>query len=304
MKRRLSLLASQLLLIGVALAQPPTPEQVRQSIAQDIDQLKTPAIPVGSVLDAVVRTRTDSVPIRIYRPAKSPANRPMPIIYHIHGGAWVAGDLATHDKICRRLCHDAQAVVVAVAYRRPPEYPYPAGNDDILAVLNWIQAKRSTLSQKGPLILLGDSAGGDLAASTCLRNATAARPVPIAAQLLINPALDVRPGSPTFNAYELVIRWGLPDLAKASDPFVSPLAATDQQLKTMPPTSIVVSEQDEIREDGVQLHRRLQAVGVKSALFEQAKIGHLGAVWAADHPVVKPTLTFVLQQIAATRAAP
>ncbi|CCH01863.1 Alpha/beta hydrolase fold-3 domain protein [Fibrella aestuarina BUZ 2] len=304
MKRRLSLLASQLLLIGGVLAQPPTAQQVRQSIAQDIDQLKTPSSPVGSVRDAVVRTRTDSIPIRIYRPADAPANRPTPIIYHIHGGAWVAGDLETHDKICRRLCHDAQAVVVAVQYRRPPEYPYPAGNDDILAVLNWIQAKRSTLSQKGPLILLGDSAGGDLAAATCLRNATAARPVPIAAQLLINPALDVRPGSPTFKAYELVIRWGLPDLAKASDPFVSPLAATDQQLKALPPTSIVVSEQDEIREDGVQLHRRLQAVGVKTALFEQEKIGHLGAVWAADHPVIKPALTFVLQQIAAIRTSP
>lgn len=295
------LIASQLLTIAVAVAQPPTAQQLRQSIAQDIEDLKTPVTPVGSVKNVFVRTKTDSVAIRLYRPAEEMVGRPMPIIYHIHGGAWVGGDLDTHDKICRRLCHDARAVVVAVHYRRPPEHPYPASNDDVLAVLNWIQANRKTLSPKGPLLLLGDSAGGTLAAATCLRNAATARPVPIAAQVLINPALDLRPGSPAFKAYELVIRWGLPDLNRAANPYASPLAATDAQLRTMPPTSIVVNEQDELREDGMQMNRRLQTVGVPSALFEQEKIGHFGAVWAAADPVIKPALTFVLQQLAAAR---
>lgn len=293
----------KLLIIGLLTAslvrgQSPTPDQVRQSIAQGVIKLKGPPASVGAVENRFVRTATDSVAIRIYRPATTSPATPgsLPIIYHIHGGAWVAGDLDTHDNICRRLCHDANAVVVAVNYRRPPEHPYPASTDDAMAVLAWIQTNRSTLSQTGPLILLGDSAGGGFVASTCLRNADAAQPVPIAAQVLINPALDVRPGSVTFKAYEMFVRWGLPDLTKANEPYASPLVST--RLRNMPPASIVVGQNDEIRADGVAMHQKLQAAGVKSTLFEQEKAGHFGPLWCADHPSVKPALTFVLQQIA------
>lgn len=297
MKLTTLLLIVSLLVSSPVRAQTPTPEQIRQAIAQSITNLNIPPASVGAIDNKFVLSGADSIAIRIYRPAQTSTSHP--IIYQIHGGAWVAGDLDTHDNICRRLCHDADAVVVAVNYRRPPEHPYPASLDDAMTVLLWIQANRSSLSQTGPLILLGDSAGGNFVAATCLRNANAAKPVPIAAQILINPALDVRPGSPAFTNYELMVRWGLPDLSKASDPYVSPLAATN--LKVMPPTSIVVCEQDELRADGVQMHEKLQAAGIKSTLFEQKGTGHFAAVWCADAPVVKPALTFVLQQIAAVK---
>lgn len=299
MKQPASIILLSLTLVSLARGQAPTPGMVRQQIAQDITQLNVPPASVGAVENRFVRTTTDSVAIRIYRPATVPTATPglLPIIYHIHGGAWVAGDLDTHDNICRRLCHDASAVVVAVNYRRPPEHPYPASTDDCMAVLVWIQTNRATLSQTGPLILLGDSAGGNFVASTCLRNADAAQPVPVAAQILINPALDVRSGSVTFKTYELFVRWGLPDITKASEPYASPLVST--QLRKMPPASIVVGQTDEIRADGVAMHQKLQAAGVRSTLFEQEKAGHFGPLWCADHPSVKPALTFVLKQIAA-----
>jgi acetyl esterase len=293
----LTALAISQMAIAMVNAQAPTADQVRQAIAQSVTELNIPPTAVGSVENRIVKQGDQSIAIRLYRPASANAisTRPTPIIYHIHGGAWVAGDLDTHDNICRRLCRDASAVVVAVDYRRPPEHPYPASLDDAMAVLSWIQANRATLSPKGPLILLGDSAGGNFVASTCLKNAEAARPVPIAAQVLINPALDVRPGSVTFKTYEMFIRWGLPDLSKAGELFISPLAST--KLAKMPPAVIVVGEVDEIRKDGVQMHQKLQAAGVKSTLFDQPKAGHFSEFWCADHPMVKPALTFVLQQI-------
>jgi acetyl esterase len=168
-----------------------------------------------------------------------------------------------------------------------------------MTVLTWIQANRATLSKTGPLILLGDSAGGNFVASTCLKNAESAKPVPVAAQVLVNPALDIRLGSPTFKTYEMFINWGMPDMSKANEPYASPLVSP--RLHKMPPTSIVVGEQDEIREDGVTMHQKLQAAGVKSVLFEQKGAGHFGPYWCADHPSVKPALTFVLQQIAAVK---
>lgn len=293
----------QLLFIGLLVAsgahgQAPTVDMVRQLIADDITKLKGPPAAVRAIENRQVPTAAVSVPIRIYRPETtgSATAGSLPIIYHIHGGAWVAGDLDTHDNICRRLCHDAGAVVVAVDYRRPPEHPYPASTDDAMAVLLWIHSNQASLSQTGPLILLGDSAGGNFVASTCLRNADAAQPVPIAAQVLINPALDVRPGSVTFKNYEPFIRWGLPDITKANDPYMSPLASS--QLAKMPPTAIVVGETDEIRDDGVQMHQKLLAAGVKSTLFEQEIVGHFGPYWCADHSDVKPALAFVLKQIA------
>lgn len=284
-----------LLTTSLARAQTPTPEQVRQQIAEDIEKLKTPPAPVGSVENRRVLGSPDSIAIRIYRPAAT--GNKLPLIYHVHGGAWVAGDLDTHDNICRRLCHDANAVVVAVDYRRPPEHPYPASTDDVLTVLNWIGANRAGLSRNGPLILLGDSAGGNFVAATCLRNADAQRPVPIAAQILINPALDIRPGSPAFNTYEWAVRWGMPDISKTKEPYASPLVST--HLQAMPPTSIIVNERDELRADGIEMDQKLRAAGVRSTLFEQKGMGHFGPVWCADHAASKPALAFVLRQIAA-----
>ncbi|ADB39994.1 alpha/beta hydrolase [Spirosoma linguale] len=297
----LTALLLPLLSIATANGQAPTADQVRQFIAKSITDLHIPPTPVGAIDNRFVQTGSDSIAIRIYRPATTSVtpSRPLPIIYHVHGGAWVAGDLDTHDNICRLLCHDAQAVVVAVHYRRPPEFPYPASVDDVMTVLSWIQANRKNLSPTGPLILLGDSAGGNFVASTCLKNAESTQPVPIAAQVLINPALDVRPGSVTFKNYEIFIEWGLPDIKKANDPHASPLLSN--QLNKMPPTSIVVGEIDEIREDGVLMHQKLQAAGVKSTLFDQPKAGHFGGYWCAGHQSAKPALDFVLQQIKAVR---
>ena len=300
MKRTVALVLTGLCLGTAVLAQTPTPQQVRQRIAQGVAELKGPTVDVGSVMNQKIpAVGADSVAIRIYRPNQSTSSTTLPLIYYIHGGAWVAGDLDTHDNICRRLCHDANAVLVAVDYRRPPEHPYPASSDDAMTVLNWIQANRANLSPSGPLILVGDSAGGNFVASTCLRNIDALKPVPIAAQILVCPALDVRPGSITFKTYEWAVRWGLPDITKANDPYASPLVST--QLKKMPTTSIAVEELDEIKDDGVQMHQKLQTAGIKSTLFNQDKIGHLGPFWAANNPAIEPTFRFVLQQIAAVK---
>jgi len=289
------LLLATCLVAGPLFAQTPTPDQVRTAIAQDVLSYQSPPAPVGLIDNRRLAGTPDSIAVRIYRPASTGAD--LPIIYQVHGGAWVAGDLDTHDNICRRLCHDANAVVVAVDYRRPPEHPYPASSDDVLTGLNWIEANRASLSPRGPLILLGDSAGGTFVVVTCLRNAEAARPVPIAAQILINPALDIRPGSKAFQTYELVIRWGVPDIRRTSEPYASPLVAT--HLEAMPPTSIVVNELDELREDGVLMDQKLRAAGVNSVLFEQKGVGHFGPVWCADHATIKPALAFVLQTIKA-----
>mgnify|MGYP006150768989 CR=1 FL=1 len=73
--------------------------------------------------------------LRIYHPD---AAGELPALFYVHGGGYVIGDLETHDAVCRTLCHDVGAVVVAVDYRLAPEHPFPAAVDDVICVLRWL----------------------------------------------------------------------------------------------------------------------------------------------------------------------
>lgn len=270
----------------------PTPEQVRAFIAEDIQSLKIAPEQVASVEDRKIAAGGDSVRIRIYRPS---SDKNLPVIYQIHGAGFVAGDLETHDNICRSLSRRSGAIVVAVDYRRPPESPYPAAVDDSYAVLQWIKANAKALGSNGKIILVGDSAGGNLAAALALKNRDQKRPVPLAGMVLINPALDARETSLSGKTYPLFLNWYLPDSASRREPLASPLLAPS--LKGLPPALVVVCEKDEIRNEGVAFHAALQQAGVSSSLFEQKSVGHFGALWCATHPKVEPALKETLAAI-------
>ena len=92
------------------------------------------------------------------------------MLLYVHGGGFVIGDLETHDKVCRTLCHEAAAVVVAVDYRLAPEHPFPAaaGRHRLRAALVWPHA-RELRRRPGAHRLAGDSAGAQLAAVAALR---------------------------------------------------------------------------------------------------------------------------------------
>lgn len=270
----------------------PTPEQVRAFIAEDILSLKTPPEQVASVEDRKIAAGGDSVRIRIYRPS---LDKNLPIIYQIHGAGFAAGDLETHDNICRSLSRRSGAIVVAVDYRRPPENPYPAAVDDSYAVLKWIKANAKALGSNGKIILVGDSAGGNLAAVMALKNRGEKEPIPIAGMVLINPALDLRENSVSGQTYALFMNWYVPDSASRREPFASPLLASS--FKKLPLALVVVCEKDEIRDDGVAFHAALQKAGVPSTLFEQKKLGHLGALWCATHPKAEPVIAETLAAV-------
>src|SRR5258708_6914625 len=99
----------------------PTAEQVRTIIAKRITDLNVTPEPVAEIINDFVLNGKDSMAIRIYQPS---VNKILPVIYMVHGAGFVAGDLETHDNICRYLSNNLQAVVVAVNYRRPPEHKF------------------------------------------------------------------------------------------------------------------------------------------------------------------------------------
>ena len=259
---------------GYRQPQPPSAADIRRVIEGQIYSFKIPKVEIFKMEDRVVMNGKDSIRVRIYYPAAGKSKR---VIYNIHGGALIACDLETHDNISRILANKTGAIVVALDYRKPPEYPYPAGLDDCGVVLNWIKANAVSFGgDPKNLVLLGDSGGGLFIA--CLevrwREKIGARAV-----VLINPATDLR--NYDQGPYGYVTKMYLGD-HDANDSLVSPLAARD--FSYFPPTLIITSEKDPLRSQGVDFFKKLSAAGVNAKTVDMPGLGHLGGFWAAGHP--------------------
>ncbi|WP_336214970.1 alpha/beta hydrolase [Nonomuraea sp. LPB2021202275-12-8] len=195
----------------------------------------------------------DGIPLRHYRPAE----QPRPLVVFAHGGAFVLGDLDTHDRTCRRIADACDVEVLAVDYRRAPEHPCPEAIDDVAAVLRWAR----------PVAVAGDSAGGYLATMACLRLRDADDPLPDL-QILICPNTDLTLTQPsvldkgTGHALDAdFLAWAItcwtPDPADRAA--ASPLLAPD--LHGMPDALIVTAEHDALRDEGDAYARRLARTG-------------------------------------------
>lgn len=220
---------------------------------------------VHHVEDLVV---AGDLPGRLYRPS---ADRP-PWLLYLHGGGWAAGDLETHDRICRRLCSEGGLLVVSLDYRLAPEHPFPAAVQDTARAWLWMATHSQGLggdpSRGG---IAGDSAGGNLAAVLCqqVRDGRAPGPRP-RAQLLIYPSTDFRrlDASHTEFARGFMLdavnidhyrdTYAAPDIL---DPDASPLLHPD--LGDLPPAVVVPADFDPLRDEGERYARALVSAGTE-----------------------------------------
>ena len=235
---------------------------------------------VGSVLALVT---PGGVPVRIYKP-KAEAKGPWPVLVYFHGGGWTMGDLDTHDVLCRQFCAGAGVAVVSVDYRMGPEHRFPAAVDDSVEATRWVQAQAAALGLDAQRVAVGgDSAGGNLAAvvSLALRDAAdAAERAPLAYQLLIYPATDMRcqADSHRRNGQGYVLTADtvayfrghyISDPALYSDWRASPLLASS--LQGLPPALVLTAGYDPLLDEGRQYADALSAAGnrVQYVCFER-----------------------------------
>jgi acetyl esterase len=156
---------------------------------------RTPA--VRRLTDLEIPGAEATLAMRLYEP--EPASRQL--IIYLHGGMWILGDLETHDRTCRRLATATGARLLAVDFRRAPEYPWPAAVVDAEAAVEWASAE---LDAPAPVVA-GDSSGGHLALLLALRLRDRARPG--GGLLLACPNTDLR--LRTGSIEELGRGWGL-----------------------------------------------------------------------------------------------
>jgi len=222
------------------------------------------------VVDGVVRVDDGrKVPIRIYRGGSSPS----PVVLYCHSGAFVLGNLDVDHRQCVELARRAECAVVSVDYRLAPEHPYPAGFDDVLAVLNWVAGQAQDLGfDEDRIAVAGNSAGGALAAGLAQQAAAGAAPS-VVFQLLHQPVLDDRPtpskveftATPGFDGPAAAEMWR--HLAAGAERVpATAVPARRGDLAGLPRGFITCSELDPLRDEAIDYARRLMAAGVATEL--------------------------------------
>ncbi|PWJ80982.1 acetyl esterase [Pseudaminobacter salicylatoxidans] len=235
--------------------------------------------PAGvTATDSAVETPTHKIPVRIYRNAE-PNDAAM--VLYFHGGGFILGGLDSHDDVCAEICERTGYEVVSVDYRLVPEHTHPAAYDDCRAAFEW-----ATKTYAQPIVLCGDSAGGNLAAAVSHTTRGHARAA--IGQVLIYPGLGGKLGQGSYVThydapllsvrdmdYYRDMRAGGRDISK--DATFAPF--NDEDYSDLPPTAVITAECDPLSDDGRDYRDRIQAAGGKAWWFDEPGLvhGHLRA---------------------------
>jgi acetyl esterase len=210
--------------------------------------------------------------VRIVKPVG--AAQPLPVVLYLHGGGWVLGSAATHDRLVRELCVGAYCAVVFVDYDRAPEAPYPVALEQAYAAARWIHRHGVGVDlDASRLAVVGDSAGGNLAAALTLL-AQRRGDVTFVHQSLYYPVTDASQNTPSYRdfadgphltAKAMAWFWDLylPDRARRNEIFASPIRACVDELGGLPEAFVIVDELDVLRDEGEAYARKLTAAGVR-----------------------------------------
>ena len=200
----------------------------------------------------------------------------MPVVTYIHGGGWVLGGFDTHERLVRELANKANTVIVFVNYTPSPEAKYPVAFEQAYAATKWVAENGKTINiNSSSLAVVGDSVGGNMAAAVTMLAKERDGPS-IKFQVLFYPVTDASFDTTSYmkyqNGYWLLrdgMKWFwsnyLTDQTNVKDPTVSPLQASIEQLKGLPPALIINGENDVLRDEGEAYALKLSEAGVPVA---------------------------------------
>lgn len=217
---------------------------------------------------------TGQVRVRIVRPAD--ATGALPAVLYYHGGGWVMGDRNTHDHLIRELAVQARAAVVFVEYDNAPEVRYPVNNEQAYAALDHVAAHGAALGiDPSRLAVAGDSAGGNMAIAVTMMAKDRAGPK-IRHQLLFYPVTDDVSDNASYRSFgdgPFLTRRAMDYFLEANYPaerrndvLAFPLRASLDQLAGLPAATVIVAENDLLRDEGEAYGHRLMDAGVPVAI--------------------------------------
>jgi acetyl esterase len=246
-----------------------TPAEARQ-LSASLAAMAGPAPRMARADDLTVPAADGhEIPIRVLVPPQGARG----VIVYFHGGGWVIGTIDEFDTMARKLAERTSCAVVLVEYRLAPEHRYPTAVDDSYAALTWVGEHLADVAGRNdvPLIVAGDSAGGNLAAVMAQRARDRSGPA-IALQVLIYPVVDADFDRPSYTDADnqllltreaMVWFWDhyVPDAARRAEPDASPRRAAS--LAGLPPAVGLTAEHDVLRDEGEDYAEQLRAAGVE-----------------------------------------
>jgi acetyl esterase len=244
-----------------------SPEQAR-GLGAMLKELIGPGPDMARVSDERVPTPDGSdFGVRILVPLGTVRS----VIVYYHGGGWVIGSIDEFDTLGRVLADRAGAAVVLVDYRLAPEHRYPTAARDAWQALTWVDQNLERIAgSRLPLIVAGDSAGGNLSAIVAQRARDEHGP-PIALQVLVYPVTDADLDNGSYRDAQnqlmltrdsMIWFWDhyAPDVASRRNPDASPMQAAD--LSGLPPAVVLTAEHDVLRDEGEAYADKLAQAGV------------------------------------------
>ncbi len=245
----------------------------------------------GSVVMAPAEVEEHTIPggpdgtisLTIVRPEWT--NGSLPAVVYSHGGGWVLGSFATHERLIRDLSNQTGAAFVFVTYTPSPEVQYPVAIEQVYATLAWVAERGEELGLDGSrLAVAGDSAGGTMTAAVTLLAKERGGP-DIRYQVLLYPVTSAAFDTETYAQFaegpwltREAMQWFwdayLPDASKRTEPTASPLQATLAHLEGLPPALIVTGEADVLRDEGEAYGRKLRQAGVDVTAIRYGGVFH------------------------------
>jgi acetyl esterase len=267
-------------------SRPPAHTLSIKELRRDIDKLRDfyPPEPVKRIEDRNIPGTAGDIRVRIYTPE---GKGPFPLVVFYHGGGWCIGSLNGYDGICAILTNKIPAVVLSVDYRLAPENVFPAAIDDCYSALKYAASAVSALNaDPNHIVVMGDSAGGNLAAAVSVKYKNENGPR-IASQILVYPATNLlHLATDSYRLFgkgydldremiEMFRSYYIPDKKDWGNPCASPALA--KCLKGLPPTLLITAEFDPLRDDGKRFAEKLKKAGVpvKYSLYKGVIHGFL-----------------------------
>ncbi len=198
------------------------------------------------------------------------------VLFFIHGGVWIVGNFQNHQRLLRDLVIGSGQVGVFVEYTPLPLAKFPTQLEECYSALKWVAAHAGEFGADGSRIAIaGNSVGGNMSAALPLLVKDRKGPR-IRYQVLLVPATDASVDTDSYKEYGadrfltrgfMKYGWDLyaPDAKTRDNPYVSPLRASVEQLKGLPPALVITAENDPLRDEGEAYARKLKAAGVTVA---------------------------------------
>ncbi|MER6466528.1 alpha/beta hydrolase [Streptomyces sp. NPDC001288] len=225
---------------------------------------------------------TGPVHVHIVRPAGVKGT--LPGVVFIHGGGWVLGNFKTHERLVRELANGARAEVVFVDYTPSPEAQFPVPIEQAYAVAKWVGTHGAEINlDSGRLAVAGDSVGGDMTAAVTMMAKQRGGPH-FRQQVMLYPVTDADFDTASYSRFaencwltRPAMKWFwnayAPKTADRADPLASPLKATVQQLRGLPP-ALVITDSDVLMDAADSYVAKLRSAGVQVTSTHYGGVTH------------------------------